>query len=130
MKIFDYSCARRGKQIGEAPRAAAMSGFLVRKDQKVYRVELTSQGNADEEWTWHGSASFNERDANGQITGEMIDIKPEDYGAEAICFCTGQWRTGDQAGKWVWTVIGTTEWNRRACQTGVLKSTFSHEVTE
>jgi hypothetical protein len=127
MKIFDFTCAQRGRHIGDAPLAAAMGGWLVRKGDKVFKVTLaTNPGKPDEEWSWSTGAAFNERGEDGQCTGALIDIDPADYGAEAICFCTGNWRTGPGEGKWVWTVIGTPEWNRKACLAGVLESTFSH----
>lgn len=128
MKVFDFTDGRKGRLLGQAPRAAALHGFLVRKGDKIYRVELTSQGKHDGEWTWHSGAEYNGRDGNGRCTGEQFSITPEQFGVEAICFCTGQWRTGEDAGKWVWSVVGTTDWNRDACKRGILKATFSHDA--
>ena len=55
-------------------------------------------------------------------------IKAEDFGVGAICFCTGEfsvlWHIGhpEAETQWEWHVIGTTDWNREACKSGILKS--------
>ena len=132
MKIFDFTGGRKGPELGDIKMANAMRGCLVRKGDRVYRVELSD----DAQWTfgptaeatWHTGATWLRWENNEPV--EDMPIRPEDFGAGAICFCTGQWRTGEGAGKWVWTIIGTAEWNREACRTGILKSTYERTITE
>jgi hypothetical protein len=125
MKVFDFTSGSKGALLGEVPRVQATGGWLVAKNDKVYKVDFTAEGKprtkgANFQWTC--AASYAERDDNDQRTGKMVSIRPEDFGVGAICFCRGQSRDGT----WDWFVIGTDEWNRAACIRGQLRATFSH----
>lgn len=132
MKIFDFTHGYKGKELAEIKQANAMHGWLVRKGDKVFRVELCWSAQRgfgpDTEATWHTGATWLRWENDEPV--EDMPILPEDFGVDAICFCTGNWKTGPGAGKWVWTVLGTTEWNREACRKGILKASYERTVTD
>jgi len=134
MKVFDFTNGEKGKFLAEVKITDFSDGWFVRKENKVYRVELTNPKNkistGEEEksginWAWASGA--------GWADTEKL-IRPEDFGVEAICFCTGNtyhmWHEGHSEARatWEWNVIGTKNWNRKSCEKGILKSTFSHEA--
>lgn len=123
MKVFDFTNGTKGKHLGDIKRASSLGGWNVMKCGQLFRVELAQpHGGPDERWAWHNSADY-------LVDGEFVDIRPEDFGVGAICFCTGewfhQWHRGhpEAESHWAWYVIGTTEWNREACKAGILKAT-------
>jgi hypothetical protein len=125
MKVFDFTSGSKGALLGEVPRVSATHGWLVVKDGKVYKVAFTAEGKPRTKganFQWATGASYAERDDNDQRTGQMIPIKPEDFGVQAVCFCRG--KTNDDM--WDWFVVGTDDWNRAACARGQLRATFSH----
>lgn len=125
MKVFDYTDGRKGKLLANINRANSSGGWLVRKGDNIYRVELT---NAPRLWSWACSATrpiFNEE---GKFAGEE-EITPEEFGVEAICFCTGEITSPKDMAGWHWTVLGTDAWNRKSCKAGILKATFTHTMT-
>ena len=126
MKVFDFTSGSKGALLGEISRVSATGGWLVRKGEKVYKVDFTAEGKprtkgADFHWTC--SASYAERDKNERRTGQMVAVRPEDFGVAAICFCQGQ---DASTSTWRWYVMGTDDWNRAACIRGQLRATFSH----
>jgi hypothetical protein len=125
MKIFDFTSGAKGRQLADIKRADRFGGWLVEKNGATYKVDLVANhGGPNDQWDWHSSAEYFDRDA-----GDYVEIRPENFNVEAICFCLGevfhQWHAGhpDAISKWEWTVIGTTEWNRNACKSGILKAT-------
>ena len=123
MKVFDFTNGTKGKQLGEVGIVSYASGCLVDKNGETFKVELKQiHGGKDDRWAWH-------RNAGHTVNGKDVDIRPEDFGVEAVCFCTGeffhQWHAGhpEAESHWCWNVIGTTEWNRNACKSGILKAT-------
>lgn len=114
MKIFDFSAGRKGEELGSIKRANSQGGFIVEKDGRTYRIELA---NAPEGWGWHDGATWLRWDDGEPV--EDVQITPGEFGVEAICFSTGEYH-----GVWQWTVLGTREWNRKACQNGILKYTL------
>jgi hypothetical protein len=126
MKVFDFTSGSKGAQLADVPLVSATGGWLVRKGEKVYKVDFTAEGKPrtkGADFQWAVNASYAERDDNHQRTGQMINLRPEDFGVGAICFCQGKDRQTDI---WRWYVIGTDEWNRAACVRGQLRATFSH----
>lgn len=119
MKIFDYTDGKKGKLLANTGIANSMDGWLVRKGDKVFRVKLAKKSPRGTSWEWQSGAQFR----NGK------EIRPEDFGVEAICFCTGEAKFSGVT-CWMWHVIGTQEWNREACKNGILKSEFSHISTD
>lgn len=109
MKVFDFTNGTKGAQLGEVKLASQLGGWIAVKNGQRYKVELARQPGGGE-WAWRTFAD------NG-----FGDLKPETFGVEAICFCTGEIVV--PALGWQWTVLGTTEWNREACRSGILKST-------
>ena len=99
MKVFDFTNGKKGDLLGNIKSIGSMGGWFVEKNEKVFRVELVNPrnvkpvagGKSGVEWKWQNSA-FN------LIDGEDKPIKPEDFGVEAICFCTGEfyvaWHVG------------------------------------
>lgn len=116
MKVFDFSSGAKGELLDVVARARAIGGWLVRKDDKVFKVELAKPRAG---WAWHSSATVPVYENEKFVREE--DLAPEQFGVGAICFSTGQDRSSQI---WNWYVIGTKEWNREACQKGILKSSF------
>jgi|TARA_R110000851_G_scaffold326572_1_gene495400 hypothetical protein len=118
MKIFNFTNGVRGEQVGDCKLENSSEGWLVRKNDKVFRVELA---NSPDGWGWStGSAYLPWVDGE---PAEQVSILPRDFGVEAICYCWGQ-TMHDKV--WNWRVVGTTEWNRQACKDGILTATFTH----
>jgi hypothetical protein len=117
MKVFDFTNGKKGELLGEVRRTAYQSGWLVRKGNKVFKVELA---NAPRGWSWQSGAG---RGFVGHP--DHWELKPEDFGVSAICFSVGEW-----SGVWQWTVLGTEEWNRKACKCGILKYTVDRILSE
>ena len=130
MKVFNFTDGKKGDLLGDIKVASAHSGGHVEKKGVNYKVELANPvnvqpvagGKSGAEWTWHNAVYH-------RVDGETKDITAEDFGVGAICFCTGEWYFTWHEGHpeaeavWVWTVIGTNDWNREACKSGILKST-------
>lgn len=126
MQVFDFTNGQKGELLGNIKIANSKAGWLVTKNDKVYKVELA---NAVPGWEWHSGATYLRYENNEPV--EDVQITPEMFGVEAICFCTGCWKIGTNDDgtrdeQWQWTVLGTTEWNRNSCKNGILKATFSH----
>jgi hypothetical protein len=115
MKVFDYTDGKRGNLLKEIKLANSSDGWLVKKDQKVYKVELSKKDGCE----WAKGATYYE-------DGKNIKILPENFGVEAVCFCLGKWSCGIEKGSWKWIVIGSKEWNVSSCKAGILKSTYLH----
>ena len=110
MKVFNFTNGTKGELLAEIPLQNSSDGWLVEKNGKVYRVQLA---NSNYEWTKSATHGVWE---NGKFTGEK-EIRAEDFGVGAICFC---WGKTSHDNKWHWSVIGTPEWNREACRNGIL----------
>ena len=129
MKVFDFTNGKQGKQVGEIARPDASGGFYVKKGGKSYKVELTKPPQAREpvlngehgvRWSWTADA------AHTAANGDLVQITPDQFGVEAICFCTGAWgnhSVGDVWAYWEWHVVGSNAWNRDACKAGILTAT-------
>lgn len=123
MKIFDYTDGKKGALLGHASIPHAAHGWLVQKGDKVFKVELANPPSAsDVDWSWRSGALVKSFSDDGKFEGE-VELKPEDFGVEAICYCVGEIKMGT-GNYWEWSVHGTTEWNRAACKSGILKATF------
>ncbi len=130
MKVFNFTDGVKGELLGDIKVSSAHSGGHVEKNGVNYKVELAnpanvkpvSGGKSGAEWTWHHAVEH-------RVDGETKDITAEDFGVGAICFCTGEYYVAWYAGhpevqtEWWWTVVGTNDWNREACKSGILKAT-------
>jgi len=131
MKVFDFTDGIKGKQVGDMIKPDALGGWYVKKGDQTFRIELVNPNNVhpstklDREgisWEWNSDACHESDEG-------LIAIDPLDFGVEAICFCTGKWNScghavlGNDEWTWQWHVIGTNEWNRKACKAEILKAT-------
>ena len=129
MKVFDFTNGKQGKQVGEIKRPDAFGGWFVKKGDKSFKVELTKPPQSREpvlngehgvRWSWAADA------AHTATNGDLVPITPDQFGVDAICFCSGAWGNfsrGDQWAYWEWFVVGSNEWNRSACKAGILTAT-------
>jgi hypothetical protein len=122
MKIFDFTDGKRGEELATIKVANALRGCLVSKGDVVYRIEV-AEGVArkfgrDADVSWHIGATWLRWEDGEPV--EDVPILPEDFGVEAICFSTGQWKVGPGEPRWQWFVLGTEDWNRKACKAGWL----------
>lgn len=118
MQIFDFTDGVKGELLGETSICHASGGWLVEKNNQTYKISIANpRNNANQAEKWHWAISAENK--------KRIEIKPEDYGVEAICFCKGEFWAGNDFDNsyWVWIVLGTNDWNRQACQQGILKAT-------
>lgn len=134
MKVFDFTGGTKGKLLGETKKPTALGGWFVKKGDAVFKVTLTDAESLPAiagkqegiQWKWHRDA---EKWVGTNTDGERLPFTPEEFGVEAICFCTGRWNTFGQIGTseeewtWEWAVIGTRDWNRKACKAGILTAT-------
>lgn len=131
MRVFDFTDGQKGAELSNTKMPDQLEGWLVRKDGKVYEVDLDESVKrsfgANAEVRWQSGATWLRWQKGGW--GEDVKILPEDFGVLAICFCTGLWRTEEETW-WNWVVIGTAEWNKQACKDGVLKATYLRTVTD
>ena len=126
MKVFDFSKGRKGALLADITKMSASSGWLVCFNSKVYKVDFTVDGRpstAGTNWQWTSGASYPEW-VNDKRTGKSISIRPEDFGVEAVCFCSGK---TSHDNKWNWYAIGTNAWNKWACEKRILRATYSHD---
>ena len=129
MKVFDFTNGKQGILVGEIKRPDAFGGWFVKKGDKSFKVELTKPPQAQEpvlngehgiRWAWTADA------AHTAANGDLVPITPDQFGVEAICFCTGAWgnhSVGDVWAYWEWHVVGSNAWNRSACKAGTLTAT-------
>jgi len=111
MKIFDYTEGCKGSEIGER---RLISWTSAREHHGRY-LQLKVNRPSTEEWEFPSEAGPGGKGADGK----EITYTPDDFGVEAICFCTGLLRCGtDEA--WHWTVIGTDAWVEKAVKNGWL----------
>lgn len=123
MKVFDFTNGKRGELLGDIRRPGYMSGWLVSKGNKVFKIELAGKhGGGD--WAWQSEAGYGFRNTPGHAL-----IRPEDFGVSAICFCTGSWRC-DGKDVWQWAVVGTDDWNRKAVRCGILNYSVERILTD
>ncbi len=122
MKVFDFTNGTKGELLANIKLTDYAGGWLIEKAGSTFKVQLAgAHGRKNDRWSWHSNAGH-------RVKGERINIDPKDFGVEAICFCTGeffhQWHAGhpDAKSHWAWEVIGTTDWNRSACKSGILKA--------
>jgi len=122
MKVFDFTNGTKGDLLGHIKITDYSGGWFVEKDGSTFKVQLSgAHGRKNERWSWHLNAGH-------AVKGKDVDIDPKDFGVDAICFCTGeffhQWGEGHPEAKshWQWDVVGTADWNRRACKSGILKA--------
>ena len=120
MKVFNFTDGTKGELLANINLPDYAGGSLVEKAGSTFKVKLSgAHGGKDDRWTWHANAGHN-------LNGRDVHIDPKDFGVEAICFCTGeffhQWHAGhpDAESHWDWNVIGTADWNRSACKSGIL----------
>ena len=130
MKVFDFTDGKKGDLLGETKVANSTGGWFVEKNGSTFKVELANPrnvepvagGKAGIKWSWVNAATSRGKNEDCAITAE-------DFGVGAICFCTGEysvtWHIGhpEAETQWDWHVIGTDDWNREACKSGVLKAT-------
>ena len=130
MKVFDFTNGRKGKLLGDTKKINSSSGWFVKKGDDLFKVELAKNRDIPAKagevegvhWEWASGATQ-------WLNKETIPFTPEQFGVEAICFCTGRWNTfgviGSPEEEWTgeWMVLGTNEWNRSACKSGILKAT-------
>lgn len=131
MKVFDFTSGVKGEELASIPIVAGTGSWFVEKNGMRFKVELAKPRKprvGEERWGWNNSAyTYSEK------TGQK-PIRPEDFGVEAICFCMGElfyeWYAGHPEAKsaWEWIVLGTNDWNRKACKAGILKATKMEKV--
>lgn len=124
MNIFDFTNGTKGKLVGGVNRFAFSRGKHVTKNGKTFSVELANPNNRE--------FSDSKRGTHTKVitqwcreagNSEDKTINPEDFGCEAVIFCTGCFSTNHgQDEEWDWLVVGTTDWNRKALKSGILKS--------
>lgn len=118
MKVFDFSTGTKGRELATIKCAGQLGGCLTTDGDKTYRVRLA---NAQDGWTFHFNASY-------YMDGADVQILPENFGVEAICFCIGEifhtWHKGhpEAESAWEWVVIGTSGWTSRAIETEILNT--------
>ena len=123
MKVFDFTDGVKGKFLANIDRCNSTGSWTAEKNGKLFKVTLAkSHGSKTDDWSWHNSATF--RNFKNHTD---VNILPEDFGVEAICFCKGFFLEnvgieGEEQQRWQWTVIGTNDWNRNACKKGILKA--------
>lgn len=118
MKVFNFTNGKKGNLLAEIPRPNWFGGWFVKKMDKTFKVELV---NKIKGWQWVNSCGKETHNNEGKIT-------PNQFNVEAICFCNGEFIIGqDDNGQdikqWDWNVLGTCDWNRAACNNGILKIT-------
>lgn len=106
MKIFDFTNGVKGKFLADSPLISGQTGWFVTKGDAKFKVTLA---NAPRGWDWANSAHI-----------RNVPIDPAKFGVGAICCCWGQ-STHDNL--WRWVVVGTPEWNKEACKSGILVAT-------
>lgn len=124
MKIFNYTDGRKGKLLDNIKLAGSLRGWLRSEGDNVYRISVAAPAARDTEWSWHSGATYLAYVSDDDY--EEVEITPDSYGVEAICFCMGQMGRG---GDWQWVVIGTDDWTEAAIERGILIKTFSHTFT-
>lgn len=120
MKVFEYDFATgtKGRELASIKCAGQLNGSLITHDGETHKVSLV---NAQEGWTFHSGASY-------YTAGEDVQILPEDFGVEAICFCIGEvfhtWYAGhpEAESTWEWAVVGTPDWTTNAIAFGMLNA--------
>ena len=116
MKVFDFTDGKRGEQLAQVEIVSWTGGNLVKKGGHMYRVTLAGRhGGPGEKWAWCIDAGHGRKEWE-------ITIRPEHFGVEAICFCLGEWFDPESERQKEWRVLGSKGWNRRACESGVLKA--------
>jgi hypothetical protein len=130
MKVFDFTNGTKGRLLDDITIANSTGGWLVEKNGITFKVELADPKNVDPvaggkagiKWSWVNAATNRTKNEDRAITAEY-------FGVGAICFCTGEssvtWHIGhpEAETQWEWHVVGTTDWNREACKSGILKAT-------
>ena len=129
MKVFDFTNGTKGDLLGDITIANSTGGSLVEKNGGTFKVKLANPqnvepvagGKAGVKWSWVNAATSRGEPEDSAVTAE-------DFGVGAICFCTGEysvtWHHGHPEAEtdWWWYVIGTADWNREACKSGILKA--------
>ncbi len=114
MKIFDFTDGTIGEQIGTAPLPSATSGWIVVHNDTRFKITLTKPPRMrGGEILWKQSVSY------GRSMTRSLD--PAEFGVSAIAFCMGEQTCGEDT-SWQWVVVGTADWNREACRSGILSS--------
>lgn len=105
MKVFDFTNGVKGKLLSEVHRPSYATGCL--RDDKFY-----SNKNKSITFMFGAGSTFK---------GVDTPLNPKDFGVEAICYCTGQWNSGEGGAQvWEWDSIGTEEWLQEALKTGLV----------
>lgn len=109
MKIFDYTDGRKGRELGSLPLVSATNSSLVPgKNSDWIKLTPTREINGVMP-TWH----------SGAIAGYDIEVDPSSYGVEAVCFCMGEVKMGDDTW-WDWCIVSDINWARKAYANGWL----------
>ena len=130
MQVFDFTDGKKGDLLGQTKVANSIGGWFVEKNGSTFKLEMANPcnvepvagGKAGVKWSWACKAT-------NFVYGRNCPITAEYFGVGAICFCTGEysvtWHIGhpEAETQWDWHVIGTTDWNREACKSGILKAT-------
>ena len=125
MKVFDFTDGKKGKLLGDIKKQNSSGGWFVVKNNKKYCVRLNNESPWEGvKFRWAKHATYYDP-KNGNEMGE-VQILPEHFGVDAICFCYGGFKEMGNDTVWEWTVLGTNEWNKNACKKGILKATIHH----
>jgi len=123
MNIFDFTNGTKGKRVGEF-RFGFSGGKHVTKNGKTFSVELANPNNKEFFDSKRGTHTVIKTQWCREAGHNDTNINPEDFGCEAVIFCTGCFSTNyGKDEEWDWLVVGTTEWNRKAVKSGILKVT-------
>lgn len=109
MKVFDFTGGFKGKQVAEAFLPTWVNGAPDVKNP----VDGTSKFlvlNKQFRTMFGPEAEVSiAQGAGSQFRKRTDELKPEDYGCEAILFCMGKFKCGTDS-VWSWKVLATPEW--------------------
>ena len=92
MNVYDFTTGKKGPLVSRIKLVTYMDGHILNESE----IGLNS-----------GRYEF-QADA-GRITGETIRQLMDRLQLEAVCFCSGYWRCG-QDSIWQWHYTATPEW--------------------
>lgn len=93
MKIFDFTNGRKGEELGWAKRPDFCADSLVERDGEIIKLKSGR-------YQYHNAAGTG-------LPGKEKLINPSDYNVDAICFCLGSFRCGDEE-IWEWCYLTST----------------------
>ena len=102
MKVFDFTHQKRGHFIGHMPRPEYMSGHWATPTSKQSIDSIREY-----EFQQDCGKEYKGKAAEHSWTAQEWMRK---HNVQAICYCSGQYTTGLDKGKWNWHFTATREW--------------------